>query len=817
MVRESRATRIELRRLDAAAVRELVTSSFPLPAPDQRRLESHLARYADGNPLYVGELLRTLEAEARLLQTDDGWRLQSLGDTALPALLRQVIDNRVARLAPATRAALALAAIIGQETPLDLWSDLSGLDDERFADIVDDAVTAHLLEELPSGAGLRFIHALVRAAIYESQPLPRRRVWHRRVAEALLASTSPSPSAVAHHFQQAGDERAFEWHIRAGLRAGNAAWISAAQHFATAASLIEGDERRDRERGWLLLEAGRLLHFSGDPVVITYLESAERLGRSTGDHALAAYALCNLGPTRCVFGDIRAGLLDTERGVTAVDDLREVHHLQDPGKEIAGIARIQRMLPRVDDAGQNRQATPLPDQSRLTLQRGALVHWSGVAGRYQQAIAIGEPFLAQVADTLDANQLVAERFHAVHFGLARAYAAFGRPEDARQRYQIVREIGHAAGNDTIVELTVWSELMLVVIPYQTDQLAERALLRATSRRAWEGCRGLTFATTAGDAPSVLLLDLLEGRWRQAAQLARDHAHAPTSIVRHGAFMALGLLARHRGQPDEAWTCVSELLPDGPATEPGDSCFAPAISTVALAVDLALDSGDLALAQRWIAMHGRWLAWSGARLWLAEHQLLQARYHQVSGDTNLARAHAEAAFNLASEPRQPLRLAAAERLLGGLDIIAGRHERAEQRLTTSLALAEACAAPFERALALLDLARLRVATGRAKDAQALLDDARAIGAALDAAPTLERADALAATLAATPSPVLSVNLSARELEVLRLVVEGRSNKEIADALFISPHTVGSHIANIMNKLDLDSRTAVATWAMRHGVA
>jgi non-specific serine/threonine protein kinase len=61
------------------------------------------------------------------------------------------------------------------------------------------------------------------------------------------------------------------------------------------------------------------------------------------------------------------------------------------------------------------------------------------------------------------------------------------------------------------------------------------------------------------------------------------------------------------------------------------------------------------------------------------------------------------------------------------------------------------------------------------------------------------------------------LSRRETEVLHLLVEGKSNQEIAATLFISPNTVTNHVANIMNKLGLDSRTAVATWAVRRGLA
>jgi non-specific serine/threonine protein kinase len=60
------------------------------------------------------------------------------------------------------------------------------------------------------------------------------------------------------------------------------------------------------------------------------------------------------------------------------------------------------------------------------------------------------------------------------------------------------------------------------------------------------------------------------------------------------------------------------------------------------------------------------------------------------------------------------------------------------------------------------------------------------------------------------------LSPRELDVLRLLADGRSNQEIASALSISPRTVINHVASIMNKLGLDSRTAVAAWAIRRGL-
>jgi ATP/maltotriose-dependent transcriptional regulator MalT len=77
-------------------------------------------------------------------------------------------------------------------------------------------------------------------------------------------------------------------------------------------------------------------------------------------------------------------------------------------------------------------------------------------------------------------------------------------------------------------------------------------------------------------------------------------------------------------------------------------------------------------------------------------------------------------------------------------------------------------------------------------------------------------AIAPAAVGAPPATAGYGLTRRELEVLRLVVEGLSDREIAARLFISPHTVMRHVAGILGKLDLPSRTAAATWAMRHGL-
>jgi predicted ATPase/DNA-binding CsgD family transcriptional regulator len=78
------------------------------------------------------------------------------------------------------------------------------------------------------------------------------------------------------------------------------------------------------------------------------------------------------------------------------------------------------------------------------------------------------------------------------------------------------------------------------------------------------------------------------------------------------------------------------------------------------------------------------------------------------------------------------------------------------------------------------------------------------------------EALALARAPLPAPAggHAGGLSSRELEVLRLLADGKSNQEIAAALFISPNTVAHHVTSILNKLGLESRAAAAAYAVRH---
>jgi tetratricopeptide (TPR) repeat protein len=289
--------------------------------------------------------------------------------------------------------------------------------------------------------------------------------------------------------------------------------------------------------------------------------------------------------------------------------------------------------------------------------------------------------------------------------------------------------------------SVYWELKLVVVPYQADRRSERHRLVGEADQAIEHMRDIMPLATA-EAGYVPLL-ILEGDWASARRILLSlGAHdSPNRLIVAG---LLGPLAREQGESDLAWEQVRGAFPLGPDTPPGDVPYY-AMGLQRLAARLALDGGDLATAQVWLRAHDHWVDWSGAVPDQADALLSWAAYHRAAGDPDRAYLLATEALTRATNPRQPLALLAAHRLLGQLDSAAGRRAEAEEHLLSALSLAEVCAAPYERALTQLAQAELHLAEGDLLGTRGHLDAACPTLARLGASRALERAETLVARL------------------------------------------------------------------------
>jgi DNA-binding CsgD family transcriptional regulator len=811
IVRESQAERLELQPLDRAALDALVTECYPLDHADRSRLVDYLVQQAEGNPFYSVELLRGLEDAAVLRPEGAAWQLGPIDRPAVPALLRQVIDARLARLPDAIQHHLLVAAVIGQDVPLAVWQSVLGIDTPALLATLEAALAAGVAEVMPDGLALRFTHSLIRGALYDTLLPPRRRMLHGQVADALLTLPQPDPDSVAWHLRQAHDERAVEWCIRAGERAQRAyAWTTAAERLSVAADLLAARQPTPvRERGWLLYRTGRLRRHADAGNAIGWLREAKSHGRAAHDAVLTAYACFDLGHIQVLTGDFRQGLERMIAGNRLIDALPPDH--APPGSDIA--AWIADTLPQAAHPHETAQ----PPAHRHP-RHGTLVQWLVEPGRFAEARQLAEPYLAALQDTPDLDAQLTSSAADAWFGLGRIHAAFGAPGAAREAFAAALACYQRIHHHLLIAGTLRVELTEVLLPYATTELATR---RAQAAAAEEAYRQATGALPAHLSPRFTALELLllEGEWDAARALLEPQVQRSAAMVtwRDRAIALLGRLACDQGDAERAWSCVRELLPDGPATQPGTVTFNRGIELQLVAIDLSLADSDNDRAASWLDALERWLSWGGTHRWQAEARLARSRYHQLSGDLPAARACADDALRIASDPRQPLALLAAYRTLGQLSVVAGEPSAADAYLSESLALAAACAAPFERARTLLALAERHLASAEREATRGALAEAGQIATRLNALPLLGQVERLAAEVQRRAADdVAAFGLSNRELDVLRLVAQGLTDAEVADQLFISYRTVTTHLTSIFNKLGVNSRVSATRIAVERGL-
>jgi ATP/maltotriose-dependent transcriptional regulator MalT len=815
LIRESEGLRIDLKRLTVREVREVITLRYGMPDDDRDRLVDYVEHYAEGNPFFAMELLRTLEAEdeSGLSKTESGWSLAELHRVIMPALVRQVIDARVAKLGEDTQHPLTVAAVIGQEVPLDLWASIAGIDHDTMCQIIDNALNWHVFNAAADGTRIHFVHALIREALYESILPPRRRRMHQSVAEALMRHSDPDSDAIAFHLQQAGDDRAPEWLIQAGDRAQRAyAWLTAMDRFAEAARLLQNVPGEEGARARLLYRCGRLQRYSHTQTGITNLHSATQLAEIAGNTMLAADAIYSRGLLQCFADDWQPGLANMIQGVERLEAL--------PPKE----ARISWstanwMADALPEAAMPDSADLDPAADKLAAaginhRRGSLPWFLAAVGRFTEAREIARIYRTHVTDA-GLGPLALSNLGHMAFGLGITHASLGLPDDARKAFAAAHDTYVQIDHHAVIAFAHLSELMDVSIPYRTRNYLERRQLADAAQSSLAKARG-AFASGMSERLAQLAVMYLDGRWSEARAIAAESSSHGTYILRSQLTHALAPIAWHQGHFLEAWQQVDSLLPDGPRSSPGSVVLLDALMLQRLAANLALGEGDKERARAWLEANDSWLSWSGSVLGRAENEITWSRFHRHRDESTSAWDRSERALAAAEAPHQPLALIDAHRLKGELARERGDADTAELHLAQSLNLADACHIPFQRALSLVAPAELRATTDR-EGAVELAREARTFCEPLEAQPTLDRIDALTANLSSTHrSPEAPAGLTRREFDVLQLVAKGLTDVEIGDQLFISSRTVSQHLRSVYGKLDVRSRTEATRFSYEHGI-
>lgn len=185
---------------------------------------------------------------------------------------------------------------------------------------------------------------------------------------------------------------------------------------------------------------------------------------------------------------------------------------------------------------------------------------------------------------------------------------------------------------------------------------------------------------------------------------------------------------------------------------------------------------------------------------------------AAGDTAAARDAADELSAIAANIDAPFLHALSERTAGAVLLAEGDVHAAEASLRDAWVSWQQLEAPYEAARTRVLIALACRALGDEDAAQMELDAARVVFRELGAAPDLARVEQLVRQVVPRGAGLLTK----REVQVLRLVATGKTNRAIATELFISEKTVARHISNLFGKLGVESRAAATAWAYKHEI-
>jgi DNA-binding CsgD family transcriptional regulator len=750
--------RLDLDRLPRRAVAEQAKGILGHdPAP---MLLDEIYERSEGNPLFVEALLGR-----------DG-----VINCELPDSLRDLILSSVHRLPEETQEILRVASAGGDRVEHALLAAVSGLDDGDLSRVLRPAVAANVL--VVDGEAYGFRHALMREAVHGDLLPGEHTRTHTLFAEALEKDPSLVPpgraaAELAHHWWAAHDTT---WALVSAWKAAHVA--------KEATAYSEWIRMLDRVlKLWdRVPDATERLGADHATVLEKAIEAADLAGETERGVAFAKEALKEIDdPIRAAAVLEQRGRLKIRLGnPTALDDLRKAARLVpcDPpnaihARVLSTLAQQLYLLPNGRAEGRALAAEALAVARTVgdfTVEAHALTTLAGC----------------------DFDEAQSDRHLSV---LAEATEVYRRGADDSAMLRVATNESHIL--ESIGE-------------------HERAIEAARRGIALAGEHGQ--ARTSGAFLTINLTEplLALGRWDEVQEMT-EHALelSPPPLTRASLHAALGDIALARGDLVGAVRASATL----------DAVLAPTFSrtqelfpSVRLRLELRVAEGDL----------------DGA-LDIVEHVLTELH---PSGDSRYgwpvmataAYACAEASGERAESLLKDLRTeAAATPARGRLQeayalVFQAEAERADgtsgrARWDAVVAAWDALKQPYQLAYALFRAAEAAIAAGDRDAAGERLRRAAGLTGDLGAKPLQEKIDACARRaripLGGRPGGQ-SFGLTPRELEVLRLVADGQSNREIAGRLFISAKTASVHVSNILAKLEVTSRGEAAATAHRMGV-
>ena len=766
--RAGRLREVVVEPLDAAATADLLERVLgEAAAPSLRR-----AAYdrTGGVPFFVEELGSALAASGRVTAGPSGLELPEGEDLPLPENVRDAVLLRAAGLPDDARAAVMAAAVAGQAFDPDLVTAVAGL-----RELPHELVRRAIVTETEPGR-MAFRHALVRDAFYGEIPWSRRQALHREVARRLEAAGVP-PAAVAEQWARGRRPERARRSLLAAAEAFGAVHAYRDAVRATRQALELWPEGQDED---------------------ARLQALDRLGQCTelaGDLGGATVAWREVADARRSRGD-PAGLAEVDRRLAAALELQ--------GRWQEALATREQAAGAFAAAGRPADAAA----ERLA----AAAHLRSAAS-FRAALSL--------LDTAgqEARQAGRADLQARILGLGgnvRARRGEGPPAVELVRSGLAMALEHGLGGPAA---EIYQRL--------ADSL-EHTGDYPGARRTYDAAFGFCAANGLGSAAQLCHACLTavlrqSGDWDRAAALCRQVIAAPDATA-HARAVALGTLGTVLGLRGQCRRARPPLLESATLARRIELLAMELLSAWGLAVvDQVEGAGGAAVA--------------GCRSILRRWEQTEERHYVIpalrwatscfaeAGDGDGARSCAAALARIAADAGQEEASSALSHALGETALLDGDAEQAAGQFARALALLQGVDSPFERAESQRRAAAALVAAGRREQAVEQLVAAHRTARRLGARPLLQR---LAADLAAlgeradrrrgrrAAAPPAPGGLTRREVEVVRLVASGRTNREIARELFLSPRTVEMHVGSILLKLGCRSRADAVRRAAELGL-
>lgn len=366
---------INLSRLNHSDIVELVRATPLLHMKITEETIDRLALETEGLPFFVVEYLQSVTKES-LVKEEAVW--------SMPGSVRDLLHTRLAIIDSTGQQLLQTAAVIGRSFDYDTLQAASGRSDDETVRALEDLIRYGIIQEiggLPGRLVYDFNHEKLRNLVYEETSLTRRRLLHRRVAEAIqnqarLMPTGgsfnlpPQASQIAMHFHHAGqDVTAAEYYVMAGDYARNLyANAEAINHFNAALSLEYHDRARLHE------EIGDLYTLLGDYV-------------NAVSHYHRAVSMTGSNHQAVAFLEFKLGSINQRRGEWAESEMRyrsALELLGEDGKPGIKARIFADWSKTADRQGRPEDALDLAQKALATAEMGedqaALAHAHNILG-----------------------------------------------------------------------------------------------------------------------------------------------------------------------------------------------------------------------------------------------------------------------------------------------------------------------------------------------------------------------------------------------------------------------------------------------------